>query len=92
MLLTTPRVDSFQQNLFKKEWRSYHRDHLTLFTKPALCRIVKKAGFEIIKIISWGGIAKDLGFPGWLKNLTDRTMKFINKGDVMFILARNIKK
>ncbi len=88
MLLTTPRVDSFQQRLFKQNWRSYHRDHLTIFSRKTLCRMIEKAGFQILRFFSWGGIAIDAGYPRWIKNIADRTVKLLNKGDVMFLLAR----
>ena len=91
MLLTTPRVDSFQQRLFKHNWRSYHRDHLTIFSKKTLCRMVEKAGFKILKFFSWGGIAVDAGYPRWIKNITDKSVKLLNKGDVMFLLAKKTK-
>ncbi len=90
ILLTTPRKDSFQQYLFKKNWRSYHRDHLFIFSKKTLCQMVEKANFKILKFISWGGIGKDQGYPFWMKNIADKTVKLINKGDVIFILARKV--
>jgi len=90
MLLTTPRLDSFQQKLFKKDWRSYHRDHLTVFSKKTLKKIVEKSGFKVIKFFSWGGIAVDKGYPKWVKFIVDRLVKLFNKGDVMFLLAKKI--
>lgn len=87
MLLTTPRADSFQQNLFKQNWRSYHRDHVTIFSRKTLCEMVQQTGFEILNFFSWGGIEKGKTSL-FFKNIADKTMKLINKGDVMFILAR----
>ncbi|MBU1077673.1 MAG: class I SAM-dependent methyltransferase [Spirochaetes bacterium] len=88
MLLTTPRVDSLQQKLFKQNWRSFHRDHITIFSKKTLCNMVKKADFKILKFFSWGGIAQEKGVPHWIKKFADTSVKLFNMGDVMFILAK----
>lgn len=87
MLLTTPRVDSFQQWVFKSKWRSFHRDHLFIFSKVTLTKLVEKAGFKIIDFFSWGGIAAGLA-PKPVKYIIDKSAKQFNFGDVMFILAQ----
>lgn len=87
ILVTTPRVDSFQQWLFKEKWRSFHRDHIYIFSKKTLIAIIEKAGFKVKKFISWGGIEK--GKVSYLiKTPVDKLTKFFNIGDVMFVLAQ----
>lgn len=89
MLLTTPRLDSFQRRLFGKEWRSFHRDHVCLFTRAALLALVRQTGFTPVRFISWGGMAVDKEHPlRRFKPLLDWGAKFFNQGDVMFVLAR----
>lgn len=87
MLLTTPRVDSFQQRIFKDEWRSYHRDHLSIFSRKTLINMIKKTRFQIKKDFSWGGLAKGSA-PSIIKKIADKSVKLLNKGDVIFILAQ----
>jgi len=87
ILVTTPRVDSFQNWLFKKEWRSYHRDHLYIFSKKSLIEMIRKAGFKVLKSISWGGIEK--GKTNMvIKTVADKAVKILNYGDVIFVLAQ----
>jgi len=89
ILVTTPRVDSFQRWLFKKDWRSFHRDHLYIFSKKTLSQMIENANFKIIKIISWGGIALGKA-PFIVKYFADKLAKTFNFGDVIFILAKKI--
>ncbi|MDD5067119.1 MAG: class I SAM-dependent methyltransferase [bacterium] len=89
MLLTTPRIDSFQHYLFQKEWRSFHRDHLTIFSGRTLKQMVRKAGFGLIRSFSWGGLAADKEHPlKPFKRVIDKAVKTFNTGDVIFILAK----
>lgn len=91
ILVTTPRVDSFQRWIFKEKWRSFHRDHIYIFSKKTLIAIIEKAGFKIKKFISWGGLAKGT-VPDILKIPADKLAKFFNIGDVMFVLAKKEQK
>ncbi len=87
IIITTPRVDSFQAKLFGKNWRSYHRDHIFIFSKDTLIKILSMAGFKIKKVISWGGVPK--GYTSnFIKSIIDKTVKFFNKGDVICILGK----
>ncbi len=87
ILVTTPRIDSFQAWLFKENWRSFHRDHLYIFSRKTLTEFIKKAGFKIKKFISWGGIEKGRTNQ-FIKTIADKLAKFLNIGDVMFVLAQ----
>ncbi|MBN1899447.1 MAG: class I SAM-dependent methyltransferase [Spirochaetes bacterium] len=87
ILVTTPRQDSFQARIFQSDWRSFHRDHLTIFTKDTLTTMIKKAKFNIKRFISWGGIAKG-STNDVIKFIADKAVKLFNIGDVMFILAQ----
>ncbi len=87
MLLTTPRVDSFQQNYFKQNWRSFHRDHLYIFSRDTLLALLKKSNFKIIRFFSWGGIEQGKAHP-LIKLFIDKSAKRFNFGDVMFVLAK----
>jgi len=65
IIVTTPRLDSPAFYLYKKDWRSAIPDHLVLFTKKTLIKILKEVGFEPYFQESWGFIP--VGFK--LKNL-----------------------
>jgi len=87
ILVTTPRIDSFQARLFKENWRSFHRDHLYIFSKKCLIAMIEKAGFNVKRFISWGGIAK--GETNIVvKTIADKLAKLLSIGDVMFVLAQ----
>ena len=58
-VITTPNVDGFQARLFGTQWRSAIADHLTLFSKKTLARMIREAGFEIRQTVTWGGLAKE---------------------------------
>ncbi len=86
-IITTPNIRGFQARLFGKAWRSAIPDHLHLFSKKTLARLLSDSGFEIEKIVTWGGIAKGAA-PSWLKSPLDRLAKTWGFGDVMLFLAR----
>jgi len=87
VLLTTPNCSGFQARLFGGAWRSAIADHMFLFSKQTLSRLLEKNGFEIEKIKTWGGIAAGIA-PAPLKRLLDRSVKKAGWGDVMIIRAR----
>lgn len=89
-IITTPNIESLQANLFKTAWRSAIPDHLFLFSKRTLRALLKKAGFEVLRIITWGGLAQGAG-PHWLKKPLDSMAKRLGFGDVMLMLARPLK-
>ena len=85
-IITTPNVKGFQAKVFGTEWRSAIADHLTLFSKKTLRVMLKKAGFKIEKIVTWGGLAKGT-VPGFIKKPVDKLAKSFGFGDVVLFLV-----
>jgi 2-polyprenyl-3-methyl-5-hydroxy-6-metoxy-1,4-benzoquinol methylase len=85
-VITTPNVDGFQARLFGKQWRSAIADHLTLFSKKTLARMVRETGFEIRQTVTWGGLAKGTA-PAAIKKPMDLLAKRLGFGDVVLHLA-----
>jgi 2-polyprenyl-3-methyl-5-hydroxy-6-metoxy-1,4-benzoquinol methylase len=85
-VITTPNVDGFQARLFGKAWRSAIADHLVLFSKKTLKRLVLESGFEILQTVTWGGLAVGTA-PAVIKRLVDRLAKRFGFGDVVMVLA-----
>ncbi|MBN2441726.1 MAG: class I SAM-dependent methyltransferase [Spirochaetales bacterium] len=86
-VITTPNINGFQARLFREKWRSAIADHLYLFSKPTLSRLLKDTGFSIDKIVTWGGLAQGAG-PVLLKRILDYSAKKFGFGDVMLFLVR----
>ncbi len=87
LIITTPRVDSLQAKLFKETWRSYHRDHIYIFSKKTLKGLLEKNKFKIKKFVTWGGIEE--GRVNLLvKTVADKFVKRFGYGDVMCFLAQ----
>ncbi len=87
ILLTTPNSSGFQARLFSGAWRSAIADHMFLFSKQTLSRLLERNGFEIEKIRTWGGIAAGMA-PVPVKRVCDSVVKKTGWGDVMIIRAR----
>ena len=88
VILTTPNVAGFQARLFRHRWRSAIADHLTLFSKATLHRMLVSVGFEVLKVVTWGGLAKGRA-PYWIKRPLDVLAKLFGFGDVVLF---HIKK
>ncbi len=86
LVCTTPNAFSLQRYLFKQEWRSAIADHIFLFSRFNLARMMKFYGFRILTLKSWGGLGIGTS-PLWLKKIADPLVKKLNIGDVMIILA-----
>jgi len=86
-ILTTPNIEGLQSRLFQSRWRSAIPDHLFLFGKRTLTKMLTNAGFEIGTVKTWGGLAKGAG-PRWIKIFLDKMVKPLNWGDVMIIAVR----
>lgn len=87
--VTTPNIAGFQARLFRGRWRSAIFDHLYLFSKKTLSRLLEQNGFVIEKIATWGGLAAGTA-PAPIKRLFDRAARRFGFGDVM--IARAMKK
>ena len=89
IFITTPNISGFQARLYGGRWRSAIFDHLYLFSVRTLSKMLKKAGFKIERIRTWGGLAAGLA-PPWLKKPADYLAKRLGCGDVMIVRARKI--
>ncbi len=85
-VVTTPNVDGFQARLFGPRWRSAIADHLTLFSRRTLRRLLEEEGLRTLRVRTWGGLALGAA-PAWLKRPADRLAKRLGFGDVMLFLA-----
>ena len=85
-VITTPNIDGFQARLFGKGWRSAIADHLVLFSRETLQRLIAESGFEIQQSVTWGGLAVGSA-PGFLKKPADRLAKKLGFGDVVMVIA-----
>jgi 2-polyprenyl-3-methyl-5-hydroxy-6-metoxy-1,4-benzoquinol methylase len=86
-VITTPNIDGFQARLFGSGWRSAIADHLVLFSRRTLGRLLEESGFAVRRTLTWGGLAKGAA-PGFIKGPADRLAKRWGWGDVMMLLAQ----
>ena len=87
LILTTPNADGFQARLLGPKWRSAIYDHLYLFSRNGLVRMLEEKGFQLVRGITWGGWAAGLK-PAVMKKPLDRLAKVLGWGDVMALLCR----
>jgi len=87
VVLTTPNVSSLQARLFGAAWRSAINDHLYLFSRRSLEKLLSAHGFRPLRAVTWGGWARGLE-PAFLKAPLDRLAKSLGFGDVVAIMAR----
>jgi len=85
-VITTPNVDGFQARLFKTGWRSAIADHLVLFSRRTLGRVLGESGFQVLKAVTWGGLAVGT-VPLLIKKPVDRLAKKLGFGDVVLFLT-----
>ena len=86
-IISTPNIGGLQSRIFKERWRSAIPDHMVLYSKQTLHRLLVRTGFQVCKKKTWGGLAAGLAAP-FLKNILDKTAKRFGFGDVMIFLAR----
>ena len=89
VFITTPNISGFQARLYGSRWRSAIFDHLYLFSVRTLTKLLKKTGFKIEKVSTWGGLAAGLA-PSCLKKTADFFAKRLGFGDVMIIKAKKM--
>jgi SAM-dependent methyltransferase len=87
IFITTPDISGFQSRIFGSRWRSAIFDHLYLFSRYTLSKMLKTAGFKIESCHSWGGLAAGSA-PKAVKKIADFLAKRLNLGDVMIIRAK----
>ncbi len=88
-ICTTPAVDGFQARLFGPKWRSLIEDHVTLFGRKTLRRLLEERHFNVELVRSWGGLAVGTA-PRAVKHIMDKLAKKWNFGDVVLMAARKI--
>ncbi len=86
-ICVTPAIDGFQAKLFGQKWRSLIEDHVTLFGRKTLNRLLVNAGFRVENTCSWGGLASG-SVPAFIKKPADILAKKWNFGDVILMAAR----
>jgi len=87
IFITTPDISGFQSRLFGSRWRSAIFDHLYLFSRRTLSKMLKTVGFKVENCRSWGGLAAGSA-PKPVKRTADFLAKRLNCGDVVIIRAR----
>jgi len=87
--VTTPDISGFQARLFGAKWRSAIFDHLYLFSRRTLTKMLKDAGFKPLRRRTWGGLAAGTA-PLWIKKIADFFAKRFGCGDVMIIKAKKV--
>lgn len=90
-IVTTPNAAGLQARLFKQRWRSAIADHMFLYSKDTIKRLLSKCGFSALEIKTWGGLAKGTA-PGWIKRIFDTLAKPLSFGDVMIVLSQKTEK
>lgn len=88
-IVTTPNISGFQARLMGEKWRSAIADHLFLYSRRTLGRLLGKNGYEVFRIKTWGGIGAGIT-ADWIKRPVDVLAKKLKVGDVMIILAKNV--
>lgn len=86
---TTPNSDGFQARVFGSKWRSAIADHMFLFSRKTLVKLLVQKSFSVEKIGTWGGIGQGYA-PSLVKKMMDRYAKKLHFGDVMIISSRKI--
>jgi len=86
IFITTPNIGGFQARLFGGRWRSAIFDHLYLFSKRTLLKMIKTCGFKPRGVYTWGGLAAGLA-PARIKKTADFLAKRLGLGDVMIVRA-----
>jgi len=86
-VIVTPNRGGLQARLLREKWRSCIADHLHLFHRRGLSRLVRASGFRILEVHTWGGLARGLA-PSWLKKPLDDGAKIFGFGDVMLFWVK----
>jgi 2-polyprenyl-3-methyl-5-hydroxy-6-metoxy-1,4-benzoquinol methylase len=86
-IVVTPNVEGLQARVFRERWRSAIADHLTLFSKRSLLKMLEATGYRILQTVTWGGLAKG-SVPLLMKRPVDFLAKRLGFGDVVLALAR----
>ena len=84
-VVVTPNTAGLQPRVFGGEWRSAIADHVHLFSKKNLVRLLNETGFVPVATKTWGG--RGIGTaPRWVKKPVDWLAKRCGFGDVVLVL------
>jgi 2-polyprenyl-3-methyl-5-hydroxy-6-metoxy-1,4-benzoquinol methylase len=86
-VITTPNVDGLQARLFRAGWRSAIADHVVLFSRRTLGKLLDESGFRTLRTVTWGGLAVGTA-PTIIKKPMDRLAKKLGFGDVVLFLVQ----
>jgi SAM-dependent methyltransferase len=89
LIVVTPNIAGLQARLLGPRWRSAIADHLHLFSRRTLVRMLELTGFRALETVTWGGLAKGVA-PAWIKRPADVLAKRWGFGDVVLALARRV--
>ena len=89
IFITTPNISGLQARLFGGRWRSAIFDHLYLFSKRTLIKMLEICGFKTEGVYTWGGLAAGIA-PAWIKKPADFLAKRLGFGDVMIVRAGKV--
>jgi len=86
VLITTPNSSGLFAKYYSDSWRCIVDDHLYLFSKNNLKRLLERTGFKIVNLKTWGSIPAG-GKSKMVKKILDRFVKIMNIGDVVSYLV-----
>ena len=88
--IVTPNAAGLQARIYRKNWRLCIADHVILFSKKTLKRLLTEEGFRPVCVKTWGGLTREAGHPV-LKRILDPLSKKWGFGDVVLIAAQKPK-
>ena len=88
LVVTTPNIAGFQARVMGRRWRSAIADHMFLFSRLTLARLLKNGGFSVQRTKTWGGIGVGIT-SDFIKKPVDVLAKQFGFGDVMIVLAQS---
>lgn len=88
LVITTPCLSGWQARAYGRRWRGAINQHLQLFDRGSFLLALRRAGFEVLRRVSWGGIPIESPLPGRLKRAANRLAKRFDVGDVQLAAAR----
>jgi len=86
IIVTTPNSSGLFSKVYNESWRCIVDDHLFIFNKKNLIKLLNNTNFNIIKIKTWGSIPAG-GKNRSIKKFFDWYVKKTGSGDVVSILA-----
>lgn len=84
-VVVTPNTAGLQPRIFGSRWRSAIADHVHLFSRRNLVRLLRECGFRVLRTQTWGGLGAGTA-AHWLKRPVDTFAKRFGFGDVVLVL------